>query len=186
MLWSISRFTCFSLILAGKYLLCCKSSGRFTLLLIILPDDCPRLTYFWKHACLCLHVQKHLPLIPYLKYVGLCLGLFFFFFSLNFIRLLLSCDHFWEPKFSCQVGIHLDKEAVAQSQHVSLNTHLFAYVIHLYCFPEQKLKQSDLLASSPSNEGSLLLLQRHSSCQMFLRAALLDGYGSFGAPLIAL
>lgn len=103
-LWSLSHFTCSSLILAGKYLLCCKNNGRFTQLLIILRDDRPRLTYFWKHTCLCsLPVQKYLLLISLSEHD--------FFFFLNFIWLSLSCGHFWEPKCSCQVGFHLEEES---------------------------------------------------------------------------
>lgn len=114
MLWSIGHFNCSGLILAGKYLLCCKNNGRFTQLVIILPDDRPRLRYFWKHICiLCMYTNIFLCstcLNTWVVFWFFCcvwlLGCFFF----SFIWLSLSRGRFWEPKFSCQVGFHLEDE----------------------------------------------------------------------------
>lgn len=158
----------------------CKNNGRFTQLLIILPDDRLRLAYFWKHTRLWfLHVQKYLPLISLSEHMNL----FFFFTLFGFhyhvatfgnLNLVVRLVSIWRRK------------PITQSRHVSLNTHLFAYMMCLSCSPEQKSEQSGLLGSSSSNEGSLLPSESHPSCHTFSHAALLDGDGSFGAPLTAL
>lgn len=41
---------------------------------------------------------------------GLFFGVRFFVCCFSFIWLSLSRGHFWEPKFSCQVGFHLEEE----------------------------------------------------------------------------
>lgn len=179
-LWSISRFACSSFILAGKYMLCCKGKDRLTQLLITLPDDCPRLTYFWKDTCLCsLHVQKYLPPISLSEHMIL---LFFF----NFIWLSLPRGHFWEPKFSCQVGFHLEEESNnTESARIFQHSLVRLHDAFASRFPEQESEQSGLLGGSSSNKGSLLPSQSHPSCCTFSHAALLDDDGCFGAPLIA-